>query len=352
MEACQATIPDKTMPTAARSLPDMPALLRGVSRSFYLSIRLLPAPLRRPVAVAYLLARASDTLADTAELPATERQEKLEVLACAIDANPSPGSVAALARSFAPLQHDRAERALILALPQCLEGLATLPEPDQADVRAVLRKIIGGQALDIARFDVPGAMQALAGAAALDDYTYRVAGCVGEFWTELGFRHLPDFAQLPKPQMCELGRGFGMALQLVNILRDAGADLRAGRCYFPADELAQAGISPLDIAYAPERFEPVWQHWCARAQSGLDLGMRYAQAVNHRRVRAASALPALLGARTLALMKSAGPQRMARPVKMPRREVRSVMCRLALTFAAREALRISYERMRAQPAAA
>ena len=48
----------------------MLALLRGVSRSFYLSIRLLPAPLRRPIAVAYLLARAADTLADTAELPA------------------------------------------------------------------------------------------------------------------------------------------------------------------------------------------------------------------------------------------------------------------------------------------
>jgi farnesyl-diphosphate farnesyltransferase len=74
--------------------------------------------------------------------------------------------------------------------------------------------------------------------------------------------------------------------------------------------------------------------------------------VNHRRVRAACALPALLGARTLALLKAAGPQRLQHSVKMPRAEVRSVMFRLALTFAARGPLRDSYERMRAQPVAA
>jgi farnesyl-diphosphate farnesyltransferase len=324
----------------------MLALLRGVSRSFYLSVRLLPAPLRRPIAVGYLLARASDSIADTAELPAQERQEKLEMLAGAIETESSPGDAAALAKSFAALQHDPAERELILALPQCLGWLAALAPADQADVRAVLRDITGGQALDIARFETPGAMCSLGSAAALDDYTYRVAGCVGEFWTELCFRHLPNFAQLPKAEMRELGRSFGMALQLVNILRDAGADLRAGRCYFPADELTAAGISPLDIAYAPDCFEPIWQHWCARAERGLDLGMRYAQAVNDRRVRAASALPALLGARTLTLLKAAGSQRMQHAVKMPRTEVRAALFRLALTFAARGPLRVSYERMR------
>jgi Phytoene/squalene synthetase len=38
------------------------AILRSVSRSFYLSVRLLPAQLREPVALAYLLARATDTV--------------------------------------------------------------------------------------------------------------------------------------------------------------------------------------------------------------------------------------------------------------------------------------------------
>ena len=48
-------------------------LLKGVSRAFYLSIRVLPPRMREPVAVAYLLARAADTIADTASLPLERR---------------------------------------------------------------------------------------------------------------------------------------------------------------------------------------------------------------------------------------------------------------------------------------
>ena len=44
-------------------------LLKSVSRSFYLTIRILPARLQAPIGLAYLLARASDTIADTADAP-------------------------------------------------------------------------------------------------------------------------------------------------------------------------------------------------------------------------------------------------------------------------------------------
>ena len=37
-------------------------ILKGVSRSFYLTLRVLPAELREPIVLAYLLARAADTL--------------------------------------------------------------------------------------------------------------------------------------------------------------------------------------------------------------------------------------------------------------------------------------------------
>ena len=52
-------------------------LLKNVSRSFYLSIRLLPREMREPISLAYLLARASDTLADSGELKADIRSELL-----------------------------------------------------------------------------------------------------------------------------------------------------------------------------------------------------------------------------------------------------------------------------------
>lgn len=336
------------MPQPSSSPPQMLALLRGVSRSFYVSIRLLPAQLRRPIAAAYLLARASDTVADTADLPAGERMDKLQTLAEAIDGRLSARAAAAgLAASFAPLQHDAGERNLIIALPWCLSWLDELSQADRDDVRAVLRHITRGQASDIERFAPGMAPRALDSREQLDEYTYLVAGCVGEFWTDLCFRHLPGFAALPRREMRELGRDYGMGLQLVNILRDAGIDLAAGRCYFPAGELAAAGLRPQDILGEPDRLEIVWNRWQALARRRLELGMRYADAVNSRRVRAASAMPALVGARTLALLRSAGPQRLQHKVKVPRHEVRAIMARLAFTLAGRAPLQALFGRLQA-----
>jgi farnesyl-diphosphate farnesyltransferase len=56
------------------------SILRSVSRSFYLSIRILPARLREPVSLGYLLARTTDTLADTAQVPTELRMQTLEKL--------------------------------------------------------------------------------------------------------------------------------------------------------------------------------------------------------------------------------------------------------------------------------
>jgi farnesyl-diphosphate farnesyltransferase len=81
------------------------------------------------------------------------------------------------------------------------------------------------------------------------------------------------------------------------------------------------------------------------AQRRLEHGMAYAQAVNSARIRAATALPALIGARTLALMQEAGAQALHRPVKVPRRQVRGVLVRLALTLASRGPLASEFARL-------
>src|SRR5207248_5120127 len=59
-------------------------LLKPVSRSFYISIRLLPRALREPVALAYLLARTSDTIADSSAIEVEKRIELLDRFARAI----------------------------------------------------------------------------------------------------------------------------------------------------------------------------------------------------------------------------------------------------------------------------
>lgn len=337
-----------TSQRAPSTTDDLTALLRGVSRSFFLSIRLLPAPLRRPIALGYLLARATDTLADTSHIPAPERLAALDGLAAAIAGTQALPDLA----GFAARQADGDEQRLLLALPQCLALLEASDPFDRDAIRAVLRHITRGQHLDVLRFGEPGECRALDDAAQLTEYTYLVAGCVGEFWTDLCRHHLPHFTGFHPDRMREMGRAYGCGLQLVNILRDAHADLAAGRCYFPADELAQFGLAPAQVAAEPALLLPVWHRWHAMAGEQLAEGMRYADGVNSRRVRAATALPALLGARTLALLEAAGPDALQGRVKMPRAEVRAVLLRLLFTAASRPALQAQYARLAGKPGGA
>src|SRR4051812_25989558 len=54
------------------------SLLRDVSRSFYKSLRVLPGAVRPQIGLAYLLARMTDTIADTAIVSAEKRLDALE----------------------------------------------------------------------------------------------------------------------------------------------------------------------------------------------------------------------------------------------------------------------------------
>ena len=53
--------------------------------------------------------------------------------------------------------------------------------------------IVSGQVLDLERFGPAkegGKISALGDNEQMDDYTYRVAGCVGVFWTKMSLAHL------------------------------------------------------------------------------------------------------------------------------------------------------------------
>src|SRR5437763_288897 len=242
-------------PESAVSLPDLRgSILASVSRSFYLSIRLLPNKLRDPVSLGYLLARASDTIADTAEIPIELRTEKLRLLARGIQGEALGDAIVDLSATLAPLQKGEAERALIESLQPCLDWLEQSDVQDREEVRAVLEQINRGQLLDLERFQNPTKIAALETAAELDEYTYLVAGSAGEFWTRLCFRDLPKFTAGSEDDMLGMGKRYGRGLQVINILRDAGEELRAGRCYFPLDDLCVAAMEPSQICREPERF--------------------------------------------------------------------------------------------------
>jgi farnesyl-diphosphate farnesyltransferase len=320
------------------------AILRSVSRSLYLSIRFLPRQLREPIALAYLLARTTDTVADTARVPGTVRMEALKMFSDGILGKASRKMVVNQVASFVPLQENAAERTLLDSLSDCLEWLEQIERADRDDIRAVLEKITHGQMLDLHRFNDTTKVRALETAADLDEYTYLVAGCVGEFWTRLCFRHLQNFASLTQDEMLALGRRYGMGLQLINVLRDAGPDLRAGRCYFPNDELVAIGLSAAQILSESDRLQPIYKRWMDKAQDGLACGMQYSRAIRNRRVRAATVLPALIGARTLALLRQAGASALHQTIKVPRREVRAMILSLVVRLASRSRIDSIFER--------
>ncbi|QTO54091.1 phytoene/squalene synthase family protein [Duffyella gerundensis] len=71
-------------------------------------------------------------------------------------------------------------------------------------------------------------------------YCYHVAGVVGLMMARvMGVR---DEAVLDRA--CDLG----LAFQLTNIARDIVEDAQAGRCYLPADWLAEEGLTPATLA--------------------------------------------------------------------------------------------------------
>jgi len=318
------------------------ALLRSISRSFYLSIRFLPAQLREPIALAYLLARGTDSVADTAGISGRVRIETLKLLSDGIQGKASRDVVVDLISSFVPLQESKSERELLESLPDCLNWLDQMEQANRNDIRVVLEKITRGQMLDLQRFDNPQEIRALGTAADLDEYTYLVAGCVGEFWTRLCFRHVRNFASRSEDEMLALGKRYGMALQLINVLRDAGSDLRAGRCYFPEFELSAAHLTASQILSEPERFQRIYRAWVEKAKAELECGMQYSRAIENRRVRAATVLPALIGARTLSLLEDAGATVLQRPVKVPRHEVHAMILRLGVTLASRKQISAMY----------
>ena len=320
-------------------------ILRQVSRSFYLSIFLLPNKLRNPVALGYLLARASDTIADTAELPTELRMEKLRLLARAIQGEALGDVIVDLSVLLSPLQKNESERALIESVQSCLDWLKQSQDFDRAEVRAVLEKINRGQILDLERFGDPKRLVALETAADLDEYTYLVAGSAGEFWTRLCFRHLRKFSTRGEPEMLELGKRYGMGLQLINILRDAGADLRAGRCYFPNEEIAAAAMEASQIVREPQRFQPIYRKWREKAEQGMKAGLEYSREIRNRRIRIATVLPALIGARTLALLREAGATMLHRHIKVSRKEVRAIISSLTLSMGARSRLDSMYREL-------
>jgi farnesyl-diphosphate farnesyltransferase len=310
-------------------------MLREVSRSFYVTLRVLPASVRPQISLAYLLARMTDTIADTQLLPTDER---LAALADLRDRIIGSSTAPLLLAEFAKNQGSHSERVLLQNCESALQLLRESAAGDRELIVGVLTTIVSGQELDLKRFGSASAdnIAALASAADLDDYTYRVAGCVGEFWTRICQAHIFTRDNMDTAFLLGNGIRFGKGLQLVNILRDIPGDLRTGRCYLPLEELSAVGLSPTDLLHLSNegRLRPIYDRWLECGQAHLDAGWAYTTALPRKsvRIRLACAWPLLLGARTLQLLRTGSVLDARCRIKVPRAELRGMMWRSVLFY--------------------
>jgi farnesyl-diphosphate farnesyltransferase len=240
---------------------DLDDLLMKTSRTFALAIPLLPEPTRREVGVAYLLFRIADTFEDATTWPRQTRLEALTAFAAAMQL-PGPERVARV-RALVPqwLRSPPVTHEGYLELLREAEGVvAALDQMPPAMQRVLVHHTVRtaeGMAAVVARADERGSLQ-LESMKDLTDYCYVVAGIVGELLTDVFVHDAPSLASR-RAQLEQHMVEFGEGLQLVNILKDQGADATDGRVYLPA------GVSSAELF--------------ARARRDLEAANRYVQSL-------------------------------------------------------------------------
>jgi phytoene synthase len=249
------------MTTAERAYAEVERLTRRRARNFAYGIMVLPRPKRRAIAAIYAFAREVDDVAD-GELPVEEKRARLEGLRASLDASPN-GSAMLVALADARMRY---------------------PIP----VRA-LRDLIEGGLQDLRQ-------SRYATFEELHGYCRRVAGAVGVACVAVYGSEDERRAET-----------LGVALQLINIMRDVAEDWRLGRVYLPQDELASFGVT--EDAIAGGRCDASWRALMAfqagRARAYLTDGLELVEELDGRSALCVSTFAGLYRA-TLDRIEAAG----------------------------------------------
>ncbi len=217
------------------------AILSSVSRTFALTIPLLPPIIEKVVGNTYLLCRIVDTIEDAAELtPEAKKNLSALFLDVVLERAPVESFVEPCLDALKNYSnHDELD--LIAHTPTVLRILHTCSSHDQEAVSRCVSMMSEG----MSRFHGRQTKAGLKDLSEFEDYCYVVAGVVGELLTSI-FRHYsPQFSKNIQGHE-NLAIAFGQALQMTNILKDSPEDRARGVSWKPAN-LSQLDL--LQIAY-------------------------------------------------------------------------------------------------------
>lgn len=216
---------------------DSQSMLRGVSRTFALTIPLLPPLLRTVVGNAYLLCRIADTIEDDSALSRSDKQlfsERFIKLVC------GQGDAAGFASELSlrlAVDTTASERDLVARTAEVIAITHSFNKVQRAALARCIEVMASGMAYYQQQH---GGGMGLPDMASFNHYCYCVAGVVGELLTELFCDYSPEIAKHRRELMC-LATLFGQGLQMTNILKDVHEDGARGACWLPQDVFAAAG---------------------------------------------------------------------------------------------------------------
>ncbi|MDP3092094.1 MAG: phytoene/squalene synthase family protein [Nitrospira sp.] len=312
-----------------------------MSRLFYTTLVVVPADVRDQVGLGYLFARAADTIADTDLIDRSRRLDFLSQLkAQFVSDQISWSQIRDIQQAMGPLQQDSSERVLLERLEDCFRLFQDCSPEDRRRIQRLMTTLTQGMELDLSRFSGQSAdeLTALKTLDDLDRYTYYVAGCVGEFWTDLMCAHRKALASWNVKHMSDVGVRFGKGLQLTNIVKDVAHDLQKGRCYIPETMLDEAGLTPRDLLNQANlsRFRPVLSKLIRMATEHLDQGWMYTMSIprHEMRLRLSCMWPILSAGESLKLvLQSRDLLNPAVKVKIPRSKVYQILALTTFTGA-------------------
>jgi farnesyl-diphosphate farnesyltransferase len=257
-------------------------MLPKVSRTFAISIRLLPPALERPVLISYLLCRIADTIEDSPNVAIDRKSDLLRLFAGTLDAEAPPAT--ALSETFAIPAND--EEVLAQEAETVLREYRRLPSEQQRAVQPWIREMCEGMA-EFARRNGQSyetRVAALSTIAELERYCYYVAGTVGHLLTRLFAGHGSGWTSQRREKLERLATSFGLGLQLTNIIKDVADDRRRGWIFVPQELCQLAGIEPAHLQDAAHREagQGVMRLLIAKAQAHLVDALEYSVTLPRR----------------------------------------------------------------------
>lgn len=217
------------------------AILGSVSRTFALTIPLLPPAIEKVVGNTYLLCRIVDTIEDAADLSPETKQNLSALFLKAVLEQISVNAFVEPCLKALQNYGNHDELDLIAHTPTVLRILHTCSSEDQEAVSRCVSIMSDGMSY----FHGKQTQNGLKDLSEFEKYCYVVAGVVGELLTTIFSNHSSTFAQQMQGHQ-ELAIAFGQALQMTNILKDSPEDKARGVSWKPAD-ISQTKL--LQIAY-------------------------------------------------------------------------------------------------------